>query len=444
MQSAEHLEDSAHKRDILVVLGPHRSGTSALTGVLSMLGTSLPKHLMPANTGNAAGYFESSRIKVFNDRLLAEIGSSWHDISPLDLTVMPSAVWDSFLEQGIDLLKAEFGDAGTPLLKDPRICRLVDFWRVVFDRCGYRPIYVLTYRNPLETASSLAARHPMSVEVGLLVWLRHVLDAEAATRNTPRAITNYLKILTDWRSQVANIQAATAFRFPDTTTATEQDIDRFLDFGLRHQSHQGEDVHRSPQVSDLVREAFTLLEGAADGLTARDHTKLDVLRERLDVAAATIGPFLQALGRENASRKSLEARVVELEQDNAQINEHRSSLLADLDRMHIESARDRAAEKQQFDLELESRNSVILTLEASAQNSLADNAQISAMLLEASFKLEEEGARRLKHEQRTAKKKSAKRLPKNSARVPVADTRTAPWPITRRLRRFFGLVRKSP
>jgi hypothetical protein len=47
---------------VLVVLGMHRSGTSALTGMLHHLGVALGEHLMPASADNPRGYWEHSDV----------------------------------------------------------------------------------------------------------------------------------------------------------------------------------------------------------------------------------------------------------------------------------------------------------------------------------------------------------------------------------------------
>ena len=66
----------------LVVLGMHRSGTSALAGVLSKTGYDLPKNLLPASFDNPKGYFESKEIIALNDDLFAEMGAVWSDWMP--------------------------------------------------------------------------------------------------------------------------------------------------------------------------------------------------------------------------------------------------------------------------------------------------------------------------------------------------------------------------
>ena len=51
----------------IVVLGMHRSGTSVLMGVLSMLGVELGLNLMAPTEGNPRGYFENQSICELND-----------------------------------------------------------------------------------------------------------------------------------------------------------------------------------------------------------------------------------------------------------------------------------------------------------------------------------------------------------------------------------------
>src|SRR5690242_13889401 len=63
----------------LLVLGMHRSGTSAITRVFSLLGADLPKNLMPAAAFNQAGHWESNDLAAIHDKLLASAGSTWHD-----------------------------------------------------------------------------------------------------------------------------------------------------------------------------------------------------------------------------------------------------------------------------------------------------------------------------------------------------------------------------
>ena len=62
----------------LVVLGMHRSGTSSVTGALTLAGATPPLTLMPPKPDNPTGFWESERVAAFNDGLLARMGAEWH------------------------------------------------------------------------------------------------------------------------------------------------------------------------------------------------------------------------------------------------------------------------------------------------------------------------------------------------------------------------------
>ena len=70
MGSQEREQTSLSKRSCILVLGMHRSGTSALTRVLSLAGAALPADLMGPSVGKELGHWESKRIVAFHDELL--------------------------------------------------------------------------------------------------------------------------------------------------------------------------------------------------------------------------------------------------------------------------------------------------------------------------------------------------------------------------------------
>ena len=66
-------------RRLLMVLGMHRSGTSAVAGHLCSHGFRAPHDTPPADYNNPTGYWESQSIVRLHTELLAEAQSSWGD-----------------------------------------------------------------------------------------------------------------------------------------------------------------------------------------------------------------------------------------------------------------------------------------------------------------------------------------------------------------------------
>ncbi|MBU3728179.1 MAG: hypothetical protein FGM37_02885 [Phycisphaerales bacterium] len=187
-------------RSAVVVLGMHRSGTSAMAQLLGGLGLALPRTLMPPTGDNPAGYFESLPIARFNKRMLESAGVHWRDWATVPREWFADPARHADADEARALLEQEFGHARSLVLKDPCLCRLMPLWQRALDALAIRCGIVLVMRRPSEVASSLAARVKDAATIGAsvtdpakcsLLWLRYMLDAESATRDMPRACVDY-------------------------------------------------------------------------------------------------------------------------------------------------------------------------------------------------------------------------------------------------------------
>ena len=113
----------------LMVLGAHRSGTSALAGVIQRLGIELGDRLLPPQPGvNERGFWEHRDIVALHDRLLQEMGSRWDSIHPVTAAAWKSPAVKAIAEELAAIVKSEFGNSQLWGLKDPRLCRLLPLW----------------------------------------------------------------------------------------------------------------------------------------------------------------------------------------------------------------------------------------------------------------------------------------------------------------------------
>jgi hypothetical protein len=185
------------QRHLLFVLGMHRSGTSALTGAFAKSGAFPGTQLIPATTDNAEGYWECAPVVHLNDQLLLRMGARWDSVAPLPAGWMSLPLIEAAREFAARIVASEFGDSKFAVLKDPRLCRLLPFWRTVFDRAGFTPSCVLMVRRPMEVAASLARRDQFAPEKSLAMWYAHIVDAERDSRGMPRAMVSYDALLED-------------------------------------------------------------------------------------------------------------------------------------------------------------------------------------------------------------------------------------------------------
>ena len=151
-----------------LVLGMHRSGTSALAGALEAMGLSVgpDDDVMPADDGNPEGYYELWSIVRANDDLLAHFGGRWD--SPPDLPTD----WtdDGVTKDFVHTMRAhlvELFDGGRYFLKDPRMSLLLPAWRQVTED---QDCAIVIVRDPVEVAASLHRRNGLPVLTGLALW----------------------------------------------------------------------------------------------------------------------------------------------------------------------------------------------------------------------------------------------------------------------------------
>jgi hypothetical protein len=233
-QTAAGLGAPGAGRSAYLVLGMHRSGTSAVTQVLALAGATLPQNVMPGDEHNAKGYFEPWKIAMFNDARLRAGGSAWDDVFAFPYRPLDAPVERDWLDRAKALVEEEYGGVRYPLLKDPRVTVLLPFWRAVLNESGVGARCVIPVRHPLAVAGSLGRRNGFAPEKSVLIWAAYMLAAEAYTRDLPRAFVGYDGLLGDWRAEVARIEAAHGAALPRMSEAAAEAIDRFLTPDLRH------------------------------------------------------------------------------------------------------------------------------------------------------------------------------------------------------------------
>ena len=309
------LLESAGRRGVLggstalVVLGMHRSGTSALTGMLHRLGVALGEHLMPATNDNPRGYWEHADIVKVHERLMSALGWGWEDIRSLPTGFENSAAGEIAQAELTALLHRDF--AGVPLwgLKDPRLCRLMPLWAPLLAVEEVEPRYLLAIRHPLDVAASLAARDGIGMARGLLLWLGHLLDAERATRGKRRAIVHYEELIggRGWRTVAERIAAELGIAWP---RRDEGAIDEFLAPELRRRRDSDTAVGL-PSWIGAVYDAFRAGELHLDAVC-------DTVRQDFAIAnelfVPALGEAVQALTQSQSERQAQERSLAELAQ----------------------------------------------------------------------------------------------------------------------------------
>jgi hypothetical protein len=287
-----------------------------MTGLLSRLGVTLPASLMAANEHNPLGYGESQAFMSFHDRILASAGSNWHDFGPFKNDWFNSTTSQAFAKELRDLIEMEFGASRLMVIKDPRISRFLAFWLEQLNELHIGARIVICLRNPLEVAASLSQRDGVSFGASLLLWLRHMLDAEVTTRAWPRSIVQYENLLVDWPGVADRIATDLSLDWPTQPVMARRDIDNFLSPTLRHHNASLEQLIAREDVIECAKILYPIFRQIASTSSCRRRhasMELDVIRSEFDGACVALGPLSawHPFDHATARLKELEARAVE-------------------------------------------------------------------------------------------------------------------------------------
>jgi hypothetical protein len=288
---------------------------------------------MEPGADNPLGFGESRLIYEFHERLLYSAGTFWDAWTPIDPAwFLSQAAHDFSLHLG-HLLDAEYGDAPLCLVKDPRLCRLMPFWLNVLASREIEAKAIVIARSPGEIAASLEARNGIGREEALLIWLRHILDADRDTRATRRSFVRYRDLLNDWRAVAARVASDIGVVWEPRSSAVDAEIGAFLDQGLAHHDIQTEEMRLGPPLQEWV----TRVHGALDLFSGEDphrereaRQRMDDVRHQLDLAGRVFGQPAERV--RHAAR--LRAAALEAEREDV-----RRELQAQLQQQSLDSER---------------------------------------------------------------------------------------------------------
>lgn len=187
----------------VLVLGMHRSGTSALTGALGCLGLRLPAadDLVTGRYDNPVHY-ESHALTDVDDAILEALGGTWSAPPVLRPGWHRSPAILDMAERARAAARVAFPQGGPVAWKDPRLCLLLPFWRSILPQ----PIVtVFLWRAPLAVARSLRTRQGFTTSLSLALWERYTRDALAALAGHDVYVMRYEELLGDPQGSIVTL-----------------------------------------------------------------------------------------------------------------------------------------------------------------------------------------------------------------------------------------------
>ena len=261
------------------VLGVHRSGASAVGGVLNILELNFGSDLMASNEANPKGYYENNNVYRLNNAVLEENGVSWDDCH-FDFSDIPKKNRDRHIDEAKEVLNSEFVEDQDFVIKAPRNCLLFPIWEQACAELGINIKVILPYRNPMEVAESLQKRDGFGIQKGLNLWLHQFLLAEYFSRDYERLFLSFDALLHESKQTVEKLSDFTQIKKEKKQKhkKKQQEVEAFLETSLKHNNISFSQLrHEFPS---YFQELITCLEKGA----FENFEVFDVARENFDVS----------------------------------------------------------------------------------------------------------------------------------------------------------------
>ncbi|MDH4470128.1 MAG: sulfotransferase [Verrucomicrobiae bacterium] len=254
------------KKRVIIVIGTHRSGSSAFTKGLTSMGVSLGDSLMEANPYNHKGHWEDLEFNEFNNGLLDFLGNPNRRIRPINGEEIDRLCQHDFFCKASDLLIQKISDHKIFGIKNPKFSLLLPFWKKVFHANNADPSFVITLRNPWNVATSY--RPYLGIkdqEVAFWSWISYLLSCLEHSLGYDRIIVEYQELLKDPAHQMQRV--AHALRLTINPEALQEYCEEFIDPSLCHYQEEKKTLDNDCFYKKFAMEIYeTLL------LIAQDQT----------------------------------------------------------------------------------------------------------------------------------------------------------------------------
>jgi len=189
------------KNYCVLILGMHRSGTSALSRHILNSGFSRASKSLPLHPDdNSDAYSGSREVVMLNREFMNEAGIGWNDVNPLPSHCFTSEIATRYRHIISDFLQSAFRQNGQIVINDPQMCRLLPLWLPVLkEQCHHlATIFVLREAGLVHRALA-KRRESKDLTIGAVVdrrhaialWLRHNIEAELYSQKLMRLTLCY-------------------------------------------------------------------------------------------------------------------------------------------------------------------------------------------------------------------------------------------------------------
>jgi len=295
---------------VIVVLGMHWSGANAIVRALQVAGVDFGASLPGMPRSAHKNRFEDPDFLRINEKLFQLFSSSGDSLEPIARDELKSEKIDGLKKEAVALLGERTKSPGIFGMKDPRVVRLLPFWREVFERCKLDASYVIALRNPLRISKTLAVRNKFPVEKAHYLWMAHVLPSVLETTGSLRVVVDYDRLVDQPATEVQRMAQALKVEDKIDPVALGQFVAGFLEKKLhRAQPVAGESMS-GPAVLPQAAVLFDLLEKMASDQLPMDSSQVQSLFGEASERFKELYPAFRYMTRQDQQVIDLRQEVI--------------------------------------------------------------------------------------------------------------------------------------
>ena len=284
--------------ELVLVLGPQRSGSSITTRVLQLLGLNLGENLLGADPNlNPSGHFEEISVLEFNERILLACKTNWMDPLPLKGNKFFESNKNKIESDLSALLDKLIREEKINALKEPRISLMLDLWKPVLEKYFEKMRIVVTIRHPSEVAASLEKGWGMSRILSHQLWAQSMINIINFAKAHSNHFVFYDNLTNDTESEVSSLA-----KFLGRTSVYESNKEVFQESIFQEYRHHAVQA-KQPAALTLSTDIYNFLLSHKQADEAFfSHKVLDQWEERINRLTNEINTK-KIIGIDAANRK---------------------------------------------------------------------------------------------------------------------------------------------
>ena len=196
-------------KTVIVVLGPPRSGTSAISHILHKFGVDFgnpDRFVDPEINPHNPIFFELVSLNRLNDEIFAHFDKNWSDFDWLpDHEDFDELCKSKFEAKILNFIKNEFSKSNIIGLKDPRFCYTAPLWHSVLTNAGLKVSYLLTKRSPESIYFSNKSINKLSSATNFRLVAQSILLSDNFLKQKSHMTVDYDALQEDPKNSINSI-----------------------------------------------------------------------------------------------------------------------------------------------------------------------------------------------------------------------------------------------